>query len=244
MGDLLAAEWLKLRTTRVLFAVVPAAVALSLAALAGVVLAADTASELEAADGIRRTFSVAGAGAILVLVLGIVISTAEYRHGTAADTFLTTPRRHRVLTAKLAVSAAIGLAVGAAIAGAGLGLAALLYDTKGASFPLDDADVWLTLAGVLAYTSLFAVVGVAFGSMIRNQSLAIGAALAWFGVAEHTLINLMPALGKWFPFAAGEAVVRAPLDDLLSPAAGIVVLAVYAIAIAAAGVRVAATRDA
>jgi ABC-2 type transport system permease protein len=242
--DLIAAEWLKLRTTRILLGIIPAALAISLASLAGVVLAEDNAAALEGPDGIRRAFSVTGAGAILVLVLGIIISSGEYRHGTAADTFLTTPRRQIVLAAKLVVGAAVGLATGVLVAGGGVGLAALLYRTKSASFPVGDTEVWLTLAGVLIYTSLFAMVGVAFGSMIRNQTLAIASALAWFGVIEHVLINLLPALARWFPFAAGEAIVRAPVDDLLSPLAGVVVLAVYGAAIAVAGMRVAATRDA
>jgi hypothetical protein len=44
--------------------------------------------------------------------------------------------------------------------------------------------------------------------------------------------------------AAGQAIVRTNLDDLLSPLAGIAVLAAYGAAIALAGTRVAATRDA
>lgn len=244
MTDLVAAEWLKLRTTRLLAGLVPAAVVLSLASLAGVVIAADDVVALESTETIRRAFAVTGTGAILVLILGIVMSAGEYRHGTASDTFLTTPRRHRVLAAKLTVGAAIGVAAGVVIAAACVGLAALLYTTRAATFPIGDGEIWLTLTGVVAYTTLFAVVGVAFGSMIRNQTVAVAGALAWFGIIEHTLINLVPGLGRWLPFAAGEAIVRAPLDDLLSPAAGFAVLTAYGAAIALAGIRVAATRDA
>jgi len=241
--DLVAAEWLKLRTTRLLVGIVPAAVILSLASQAGVVLSADDAA-LETTETIRRAFAVTGAGAILVLVLGIIISAGEYRHGTASDTFLTTPRRHLVLAAKLTVGAGVGVATGAAISASCVGLAALVYTARGAAFPIGDGEVWLTLAGVVAYTTLFAVVGVAFGSMVRNQTVAVAGALAWFGVIEHTLVNLVPDLGRWLPFAAGEAIVRAPLDDLLSPLAGAAVLTAYGAAIALAGIRVAATRDA
>jgi len=123
MIDLLAAEWLKLRTTRLLYGMIPATVALSFAAVAGAVLAADNAAELESTDGIRRVLSVTGTGAILVLVVGILISAGEYRHGTAADTFLTTPRRHRVVAAKLAVGAGVGLAAGVITSVACVGIA-------------------------------------------------------------------------------------------------------------------------
>ncbi|MBA2497559.1 MAG: hypothetical protein H0V33_10790 [Acidimicrobiia bacterium] len=209
MNDLVAAEWLKLRTTRLLAGMIPAAVGVSGAAVAGTVLSADSAA-LASTDVVRRTLAVTGAGAILVLVVGIIVAAGEHRHGTAADTFLTTPRRHRVLAAKLAVGAGLGAAAGAVIALTCVGLAGLLYGTRGATFPLDDGEVWLTLAGPVVYSALFAVVGVALGSLLRNQTLAVAGALAWFAVIEHTLVNLAPAIGRWLPAAAGEAIVRAP----------------------------------
>jgi ABC-2 type transport system permease protein len=241
--DLVAAEWLKLRTTRLLHGMVPAAVALSCAAVAGAVLSAKSAAALESSDRIRHLLSVTGIGAILVLLVGIIISSGEYRHGTAADTFLTTPRRHRVLAAKLAVGAGVGLAAGAITSVACLGVAALLYKVKGATFPLDDVEVWLTLAGTLAYTTLFAVLGVALGSLVRNQTVAVAGALAWLAVVEHTLVNLVPDIGRWLPAAAGQAIVRTPLEGLLSPVAATALLAGYVLAIALAGIRVEATRD-
>ena len=244
MMDLVAAEWLKLRTTRLLYGSVPAAVALSFAAVAGAVLSADSAAELESTTGIRDTLSVTGTGAVLVLVVGIIISAGEYRHGTAADTFLTTPQRNRVAAAKLTLGAAVGLAAGVISSLACLGIASLLYTLEGATFPLGDGEVWTILVGTLAYTTLFGTLGVALGVLIRNQVLAISAALAWLAVIEHTLVTLAPDIGRWLPVAAGQAMVRTNLDDLLSPLAGTAVLTTYAATIAVAGIRVAATRDA
>lgn len=244
MIDIVAAEWLKLRTTRLLLGSIPAAVALSFAAVAGAVLSGDGAAELESTAGIRDTLSVTGTGAILVLVVGIIISAGEYRHGTAADTFLTTPRRGQVAAAKLTVGAAVGLATGVITSVACLGIATLLYNIEGATFPFGDDEVWAILAGTLAYTTLFAILGVALGVLIRNQVLAIAAALAWLAVVEHTLVTLVPDIGRWLPVAAGQAMVRTNLDDLLSPLAAAAVLTAYAAVVAASGIRVAARRDA
>jgi ABC-2 type transport system permease protein len=245
MIDLVAAEWLKLRTTRLLHGMVPAAIAISLAAVAGSVLATDRAGiALESTKGIRRVLPITGTGAVLVLIIGILISAGEYRHGTAADTFLTTPRRHRVVTAKLIVGAAVGLAVGALTSVVCVGVAALLYNAKGAAFPFDDTEVWLTLGGTLVYTTLFAILGVALGTLIRNQVLAVAGALAWIAIVEHILVNLAPTIGRWLPAAAGQAIVRTPLDGLLTPLGGVALLIAYAAAITLASVRCAVTQDA
>jgi ABC-2 type transport system permease protein len=245
MIDLVAAEWLKLRTVRLLHGMVPTAISISLAAVAGSVLATDRAGiALASTKGIRRVLPITGTGAVLVLIIGILISAGEYRHGTAADTFLTTPRRHRVVTAKLIVGAAVGLAVGALTSVVCVGVAALLYNAKGAAFPFDDTEVWLTLGGTLVYTTLFAILGVALGTLIRNQVLAVAGALAWIAIVEHILVNLAPTIGRWLPAAAGQAIVRTPLDGLLTPLGGVALLIAYAAAITLASVRCAVTQDA
>ena len=242
MTDLVAAEWLKVRTTRVLYGLFPAAVAISAGAVAGAVLAMGDA-ELESTSAIRRAFSVTGAGAIVVLVLGVLVSAGEYRHGTIGDTFLTTPRRHRVVAAKLALAAGLGLGAGVLICLASLTTASLLYRSQGVTFPFGHGEVWLTLAGTLTYSTMFAVLGTAVGALVRNQVLAVAGALTWFAVVEHTFVNLVPSIGRWLPAGAGQAIVRTPLDGLLSPGAGTAVLGVYAAAIAVAAVRTEATRD-
>jgi ABC-2 type transport system permease protein len=243
MNDLVAAEWLKLRTTRLLFGTIPAAVALSLAAVAGMVLSSHS-PELETAEGVRRVFSVAGAGAIVLLVVGILIAAGEYRHGSAADTFLTTPQRSRVLIAKLTVAAGVGAGVGAVTAVACVAAAALIYRQESATLAVGAADVVLTVPATVVYTALFAVVGVALGALVRNQVAAVAGALAWLAIVEHTLVNLVPSIGRWLPVGAGQAIVRTPIDGLLSPPAGIAVLTAYAVALSVTAIRVERSRDA
>src|SRR5215216_5682423 len=53
--------------------------------------------------------SVLSIAPVFTLILGILIVTWEYRHGTITQTFLATPRRERVLGAKFVVALVSGV---------------------------------------------------------------------------------------------------------------------------------------
>ena len=55
--------------------------------------------------------SAASSGALLLLVIGILMTAGEFRHGTATATFLISPYRRRVIGAKLAAAALVEAAV-------------------------------------------------------------------------------------------------------------------------------------
>ncbi len=229
MSGLFAAEVLKLRSTRTTWALLAATVAVSALAVAStVVVGADSSAlDLESDRSIRAVLTVAANGAIFVLALGIIISAGEYRQGTATDTFLTTPRRWRVIAAKLGVAAATGMVFGALSAGVSIGVANLSYRIEGYDFPLDSAEGWSTLAGAVLYAALFGALGAATGSLVRNQVAAIVGWLAWLFVVEHIAVGFLPELGRWLPAAAGQALLRAPNQELLSQPTAAAVLAGY-----------------
>ena len=246
MGRLVAAEWLKLRTTRILWATVPAVVLLCGVAVAGLVLSSEVAGValLEPTEGVRNAaLHLTSTGAALVMVLGIIISAGEYRTQTATDTFLTTPRRSRVVAAKLATGAILGVALGGLSAAVGLPVAYVWFEAEGAAFPSGDAELWLTLGGVVLYASLFAILGVAFGSLVRNQVVAIVSALIFVLLLEQLLTQAGASIAEWFPGNAGAAVVRTP-GEFLDPGVGAALLLAYALVIALAGTVVVARRDA
>lgn len=246
MTALLAAEFLKLRTTRTTWALLAATVAVSaLAVASAVVVGADSAAvNLESDLGIRAVLNVAANGAIFVLALGIIISAGEYRQGTATDTFLTTPRRWRVIAAKLGVATTTGIVFGALSAGVSIAVANLSYRLEGYRFPLDSAEGWSTLAGAILYAALFGALGAATGSLVRNQVVAIVGWLAWLFVVEHIAVGFLPDLGRWLPAAAGQALVRAPNPELLAQTTAAAVLAIYAAVIMSVAVVSERHRDA
>jgi ABC-type transport system involved in multi-copper enzyme maturation permease subunit len=242
---LLAAEVLKLRTTRTFWGFLAATVTINALAVAGGVVAAGSArGNLESARNVRSALGLTATGAIFVLVLGIILAAGEYRHGTSTDTFLTTPDRWRVIAAKLAVAAMTGATFGAVSVGASLGAAGIAYAAKGLMLPLTSADAWATLGGAVLFAALFGAIGAATGSLIRNQVVAIAAWLTWLLVVEHIAIAFFPSVSRWLPTAAGRALVREPTERLLSVHTAAVVLAAYAVAIMAAAVFSERYRDA
>jgi ABC-2 type transport system permease protein len=245
VSALLRAELLKLRTTRTVWALLVAAIAVTAAAVAGAVAVADRAGVvLESDEGVRLVLHVSGAGAVFVLILGIIMSAGEYRHGTVTDTFLTTPSRGRVLVAKLITATGVGIAFGAASAGTALGVATHAYEIQGYAFPLDASGAGSILLGAIVYAALFGALGAAVGGLVRNQIGAIVGCLAWLFVVEQIVLGLVPDVGRYFPAAVGRALVRDPDGELLAQGSAGLALALYALAVMAAGVYVERHRDA
>lgn len=246
MTGLLAAEALKLRTTKTAPALLAATLAVTgLAVAAAVLTGADEAGlDLESARGVRTVLHVSASGAIFVLVLGIILSAGEHRQRTATDTFLTTPDRRRVVAAKLAVGSAAGVVFGALAAGVAMAVANHLYGTKGYTFPLDSGTGWSILVGAVLYAALFGALGAATGSLVRDQVGAIVGWLAWLFVVENIVLAVAPDVGRWLPAAAGRALVRDPASDLLSQPTGAAVLAAYVAVIVSLAVLSERRRDA
>ena len=104
----IGAEWLKLRSVRSFWGYLAAVVAFAGIGTAGTVGSA-RASDRAAETFIPDLAGLATLSALIALVLGIVVVTGEFRHGTITPTFLATPHRERVLGAKL-VFALLGAA--------------------------------------------------------------------------------------------------------------------------------------
>jgi ABC-2 type transport system permease protein len=177
----------------------------------------------------------AAAGASLVLVAGIVSMAGEWRWGQATQTFLTTPRRRRVVMTKVAVNALLGAVFGVAAGAAALLAAAGWYRSLGLALPLDRAAVWLTLFGCLAVSIVFGMLGVAVGAMTRNVVAGVVGALAWQVLIEPALFAASPSVFRWLPGMASFALRRQPADGLLGMGTAATVLGVVLVAAVVAG---------
>jgi ABC-2 type transport system permease protein len=194
-----------------------------------------------------RALAHIGLAAVFTLIFGILAVAGEYTRGTITDTFLSFPGRGRVIAAKLAVYGLAGAAAGLVSAGVALATTAAWWAAKGGAIHLSAAGTWPTLAGGMAASCAFAVIGVGLGALVRNVAGAVALALAWIALIEGIAGQLAGSgVARWLPFSASEALDRSalPLATRLLPQwGGGLVLLGYAAAFAAAAALTTLRRD-
>lgn len=245
MIDVYLAELLKLRTTRMVFGLLGAL--LGIIAIANLIGALATpAVDLASEDDQAGFFAAASSGIIFVLLLGVMLMAGEFRHGTITHTFLVTPKRWKVLVAKLFAGATLGLAFGALAELFSFVTAVPLLTLRGIDLALGDEAFDLVL-GTLIASSLAAALGVALGTVIRNQVVAIVTVFAVLLIVEPIVSGLIgirwPEIPQYFPSQAMAAALGVDGDDVLSRGGAVAVLLVYIGALALAGERLMLSRD-
>ncbi len=247
MSATLRAELFKLRSTRTALSLFGAMFGLVLFAVAlhGFGLT------VESIDSASKQLTVvfgwgAVLGALFAALLGAMSMTGEIRHGTIRPTFLVTPRRGRVVAAKvwssMLVGAAFGLVAGATAAG--VGTAALV--ARGIDVRIDVGDYTLLVAGGAASAALWAAIGVGVGAVVRNQVPALVGICAWLLFVENVLVGDIAGVGdvgRLLPGAAGRALSGQDPLVLLAPGVALAVLTLYAGAAAVVGSLATARRD-
>jgi ABC-2 type transport system permease protein len=244
MRRLIRTEMLKLRTVRSPWLLLAASPLLVIAGISGLSLSAkkplDTATQSQALAHV-------GLASIFTLAFGILAVAGEYRHRTITDTYLSTPARGRVISAKLAVHGVLGALSGVLASLVGLLVTAAWWSDKGVSFSWGDSAMWTTIGGGIAWNAAFAAIGVGVGALVRNLVGAIAVALAWVALVEGIVGQLIGNLARWLPFNAGQALGAGSKamtsEDLLPRWGGGAVLAIYTVVFAALAVLTSMRRD-
>jgi ABC-2 type transport system permease protein len=214
----LAAEWTKfasLRSARVIL-VAGGALGVAVTALLGWVVLA-TWDDWSAQE--RASFSVAETAlvgtvvtSLLFVVLGVTAVSSEYSSRMAALTFTTTPRRGRVLLAKVVVVGAATFAA-TAVSVAGMVLVAqVMFAGLDRPGPGPGRFAWLLL-GVAANAALSSAVTVSVTFLVRG---AAGAVAALLGLTFLPLA-LGPLLPSWWAEHGQHYLPGAAMDALTLP---------------------------
>lgn len=217
MITLVRVELLKLRTTRTAAGLLAAAVGISLlwstleASRAG--KASSGVASLSTTAGLTSIVTGGVWSLLFAAVLGVIVTSGEFRHSTVTSTYLATPDRRRVLAAK---------AIAAAITGAVFGLAGWLVATGvGYGFAASQSDhVTISVATNARYAvghvvagALLGAVGAGLGALIRSQVAAIITVFVWGIIIESLIGGLFTGVRPYLPYTAATTLAGTSLGS-------------------------------
>lgn len=260
MTALLRAELRKITSTRLWWALLIGALGYTAVQSGASAIIAGMAAQpgapaspgLDTAQAVRSVYPMAmfQGTYIFAMVLGITGMTGEYRYQTITSTFLVSPRRSRVVVAKLLAHALMGVVY------AVLGLLTVLVvggtvmTVRGYGLRLDADRLWVTMGLAVVAVAIWAVVGIGIGTLLRSQIAAIVTGVLLTFLIEPLVTYVLAAAGldwlvKWLPSNASSALMSPAntLLDYLSWWAGGLVLLAYGLALAALGVVLSVRRD-
>ncbi|MBM3656211.1 MAG: hypothetical protein FJW91_04580 [Actinobacteria bacterium] len=203
-------------------------------------------------EGINAVFANAASGYLFALILGILIMTNEYRHGTAVGTFLVTPKRSTVLLAKLMAASMAGLVVQlfSFLMAITSGFIALTFFEPHAPVA---AELLFKVFRAAAISGLvLGIVGVGIGALIRNQIAAVTGAVIWTLIVEGLVVAFVDSIGKYLPAGAitglvdvdfGKNDFNFSIDNYLTPGPATLVLLGYAALFSLIAMRTTLRRD-
>jgi ABC-2 type transport system permease protein len=242
MTDQLLAELRKMRSTRTNLGLLAGMIGLILLTvlLNGFIL---SAQDVATYDNQHALLSAGTSAALFAALIGVMSITSEFRHGTIRPTFVVTPQRTRVISAKVIASLVMGGLFGLAAIGLSLGLGYAILTIRDIPLELGTGHMlWLVL-GTPAMTAAWAALGVGLGGMVRNQVFAVIGLIIWAMVIEGLLRSIVPSIAGYTPVGASAALVADPADYVLPAAAGSLLLLGYLVALVVAGAAVVARRD-
>jgi ABC-2 type transport system permease protein len=207
MTTALHAEFLKLRTTRLVAGMTALAVALT--ALIAVLEAVTAGTgkgmaipSLATASGLRDNLASTGFALLIAALLGVISASSEFRLKTATDTYLDQPSRSRVLAAKTTTAGLAGAVLGIAAAATATTTALSFAAARGYPLALSDPAIARYAGGTIIGSALLAAAGAGAGSLIRHQTGAIIAVVSWGLVAELVTGATATAVGRFLPYTA------------------------------------------
>ena len=167
----------------------------------------DIAPQVPGGSGLNSTIEDhlmgAFAALIVMVVVGAMFMTAEYRRGLIRTTLTATPRRGRVLAAKSIVIASVTFAAGLVAAVIAVVVGVRLSRDQGMYvFPVSSLTWLRVVAGTAALLALSSVIGLALGTMLRRSAAAVAAAIV------ATVVPFLLGVAQLLPIGAAEWVLR------------------------------------
>ncbi|MFM1796419.1 MAG: hypothetical protein RL733_200 [Actinomycetota bacterium] len=204
------------------------------------------------AEGINAVFANAAGGYLFALIMGILIMTNEFRHGTAVGTFLVTPKRSTVLFAKIIAAAFAGLVVQIFSFRVAISAGVIALGFYEPHAPVTSELLWKIFRASALSGVVLGVVGVGLGALVKNQIAAVTGAVIWTLIVEGLVVAFVESIGKYLPAGAITGLVdldfgandfNFSIENYLSPLPATLVLLGYATVFSLVAMRTTLRRD-
>jgi ABC-2 type transport system permease protein len=209
----LSSEWLKIRTTRTIFWLLFALAAIvTLFTVAGILT-----NNKESLTGASNQLDLIGIGVLSVLIaliMGLIVSTGEFRHGTITPTLLSTPSRPLVVISKAIAAVLLGVTLVAFAEVLVIAEMAALLPLRGIDLTLQGGDVARLLVRILAASAIWAGIGSALGLAFRNQIGTFVGCFAWLFFAEPLVQGILGS--HWIDSQAGRFLLLSSTGSILN----------------------------
>jgi ABC-type transport system involved in multi-copper enzyme maturation permease subunit len=192
----------------------------------------------------RSVVQAAGLAAVAAVLVGALLVTTEYNHGTINQSFLAVPARERLLAAKLVAALLVTAALAVVGAFATVVIAAIWYEGRGETLVVDGTTL-PPLLGSVGASVLAAAIGLGLGTLLRRQTAATVLVLLWLLIGEN-IIGLIAGAARYAPGHVLAAVVvahRQGTPDALGLWPAVIAGLVYGAALCAAGFVVVSRSD-
>ncbi len=215
LADTIASEWVKLRTLRTTLVTITLAglFAVGLSALVCFLVAShgaqpNTPAPLQVIQGGWEL------ALLSVMVFGVMAVTNEFSSGLAVSTYLATPKRTRVLVAKVVVFTVVVLVATEVFSFVDFFLGHAIISAYPA-FPdvsLSDSNVLRSVVGMGIFATLLGLLGMGAGAIIRHTAGGIAACVGFIFILPG-LLSALPAswsnpIGEYWPTQAGRRLIR------------------------------------
>ncbi|MCI1747632.1 MAG: ABC transporter permease [Acidipropionibacterium sp.] len=226
---------------------IQAALAASIVAPFGLALASGFFSDLARQAQVpmeSQGFEVAGFGQPLIILLAALITGTEYLDGQIRTTLLATPRRGRVIAAKLVLVAGLSAVIGVIAIGLSvLGKRAALSH-RGLAVGGFTSHMALNLTTVALNYALLGLIAAAVTIIARTFIVTLVVLVPLVLGVTISLIGVVPAV-KYLPDLAGiQLLMRYPPMGLLDPLPGGIVMAAWTLVLVGLAWWLARVRDA
>ncbi len=192
------AEWIKLRSLRstwytlACLAVVGLGITVLTTNAAGRQFATATAEDQQAWDPTGRSLMAYVFAQLIIGVLSTLVVTSEFATGLMQTSLLATPRRHRLLAAKVVVAVAVAVVAGQVLMVAAFFTGQAVFAADGApNADFGDPGVLAAVTGGGLYLAAIALLAVGLGVLARATA---GALATMVGI-----VILVPGVAGAFP---------------------------------------------